>query len=133
MAGSENEMADRISLEPVGLVSSPVQLQTDRDWGEVVSTSNLLLAFHKAAKGKRSKAAASTFEFNLEENIIHKRLQQRLEQGSVSDGRWEIYLSQKDRFEPVVGAQHHNRVIIDTSNPVNQTSRQVLDIVMRST
>ena len=34
----------------------------------------------------------------LPENIIKERLARRLEFGSVSDGRWEIFLPQKEQL-----------------------------------
>jgi hypothetical protein len=35
-------------------------------WRELTTFENLLLAFHKAARGKRSKPDVADFEFNLE-------------------------------------------------------------------
>ena len=51
---------------------------------------------------------------------------QRLEQASVSDGRWEIYELQRRRFDPVIEVPETNHVIIDTSPPVGETVRQIL-------
>ena len=41
-------------------------------------------------------------ECTLDEESIKQRLAQRLEQGSASDGRWEIYEPQEKAFEAVV-------------------------------
>ena len=48
-------------------------------WGQVTSFSNLLLAFHGAARGKRSKPGVAGFEFNLESNLF--QLQSELREG----------------------------------------------------
>ena len=50
-----------------------------------------------------------------------------MEQRTASDGRWEIYEPQKRQFEPIVEIPPANRVIINTSLPVEKTVRQVLD------
>ena len=47
----------------------------------------------------------------------------------MSDGRWEIYQPQKEKFEPVVEVAPSNHVIIDTSVPVEEAIIQVLDMV----
>jgi len=66
-------------------------------------------------------------ECTLEEESIRKRLAQRLAQGSASDGRWEIYKPQKQQFEPVAEVEPQKHVIIDTSKPVEENIRQILD------
>jgi RNA-directed DNA polymerase len=45
-------------------------------WDQITNFQNLLLAFHKGARGKRSKPSVASFEFKLEENLIG--LQQEL-------------------------------------------------------
>lgn len=47
-----------------------------RLWPELISFENLYLAYRKAARGKRSKPAAASFEFRLEEGLL--ALQQEL-------------------------------------------------------
>ena len=48
------------------------------------------------------------------DNVVKKRLEQRLKKKSVSDGRWEIYIEQKKTFEPF---EHDENVFeMDTSN-----------------
>ena len=67
-------------------------------------------------------------ECTLDEEIIKQRLAQRLrEQGSISDGRWEILEPQKRQFEPVIEVPPQNHVIIDTLAPMEETIRQVLE------
>ncbi len=47
----------------------------------------------------------------------------------MSDGRWEIYQVQKEKFEPVAEVPPRSRVIIDNSQSVNRIVRQVLNTV----
>ena len=51
----------------------------------------------------------------------------RLKGVSVSDGRWEIYGPQKERFEPVaeVAAESHFR--IDTARPLTDQLSSVIE------
>jgi len=56
-------------------------------------------------------------------------LAERVGQGSVSDGRWEIYEPQKKRFEPVVELPPQKHVIIDSSKPMAENIRQILDSI----
>lgn len=48
------------------------------------------------------------------EEVVKRRLEERVKKKSVSDGRWEIYVEQKDSFETF--SQSENRIEIDTSN-----------------
>lgn len=91
-------------------------------------------AFLKAEERERARkiteeTGASFFilECILEESMVKQRLEQRLKEGSVSDGRWEIYEVQKGWFEPVVEVPEENHVIIDTALPVEEITRQVLE------
>jgi aminoglycoside phosphotransferase family enzyme/predicted kinase len=68
-------------------------------------------------------------ECTLDEKNIKKRLERRLKGKTISDGRWEIYQPQKKAFEPVVEASAPKRVIIDTSKPLGENIRQILDKV----
>jgi hypothetical protein len=81
------------------------------------------------AKRLAEKWGADFFivECSLDEKTIKQRLARRLEEVSTSDGRWEIYPSQKRAFDPVVEVLPQNHVIIDTSKSINETIRQILD------
>jgi len=48
------------------------------------------------------------------DEVVKKRLEQRLKKKSVSDGRWEIYIQQKNTFEPFDSDEEH--IEMDTSN-----------------
>ncbi|MDO8715429.1 MAG: AAA family ATPase [Dehalococcoidales bacterium] len=68
-------------------------------------------------------------ECGLDEDQVRQRLARRLEEGTVSDGRWEIFESQKKSFEPVVEIPSKNHVIMDASKPVDENVKQVLSTV----
>jgi hypothetical protein len=48
------------------------------------------------------------------DTVVKQRLEQRLKEKSVSDGRWEIYLEQQKTFEPF--SSNEPFITIDTSN-----------------
>lgn len=48
------------------------------------------------------------------EEEIKQRLEKRVKKKSASDGRWEIYLQQKESFEPLTSDEDH--IIVDTSD-----------------
>jgi predicted kinase len=68
----------------------------------------------------------------LDEATVKKRLEQRLKEGSVSDGRWGIYESQRQDFENVDEFPSENHVMLDTSQPlsiiVKTISERLLEI-----
>ncbi len=68
----------------------------------------------------------------LAENAIKKRLARRLELGSVSDGRWEIYLPQKQRFEPVNEVPESVHIIVDTSSTIDKLISSLLQKLRRN-
>lgn len=58
------------------------------------------------------------------EEIVRQRLEWRLHQTDASsDGRWEIYVAQKQDFEPIEPGQPHIR--LDTSRPVDELVEMV--------
>ncbi|MEA2086333.1 MAG: hypothetical protein U9O84_04795, partial [Chloroflexota bacterium] len=83
----------------------------------------------RKAKRLAGEANAGFFivECVLDEPLAKQRLSRRLEEVSVSDGRWEVYQEQKRHFEPVVEVPSPNYVIIDTSQPVDEAAKVALD------
>jgi len=63
------------------------------------------------------KADFLVIECTLDEDIVKSRLEQRLKKGSVSDGRWEIFESQKRDFDKIMEFSLQNHIIVDTSRP----------------
>lgn len=87
--------------------------------------------FLKEDQRKQAEECASqnnakfvVLEVKLSPELAKKRLEERLDKQSVSDGRWEVYLKQIKSFEPL--AVQLNRVIIDSSKP---TDKQLSDIL----
>ena len=56
-----------------------------------------------------------------------QRLEQRLKNGSVSDGRWEIYGPQKNKFDPVIEVESGHHFIVDSSQPLSSQVRNIID------
>jgi len=66
------------------------------------------------------KADFAVIECISDEETIKNRLVQRLKQGgSVSDGRWEIFESQKQDFDKVTEFPPQNHIILDTFQPMS--------------
>jgi aminoglycoside phosphotransferase family enzyme/predicted kinase len=103
-----------------------------REGGSAIIDASFIKA-EERLKAKRLAQELNTnffvLECTLDEELTRKRLIERLKQGSVSDGRWEIFSQQRERFEPVVEVPPQNRVIIDSSQPIDRIVRQVLDII----
>lgn len=60
------------------------------------------------------------------EEVIRGRLAERARQGTdISDGSWEIYLRQREEFEPVLAGEGAS-VIVDSSAPLNDTLNVIL-------
>jgi aminoglycoside phosphotransferase family enzyme/predicted kinase len=100
------------------------------DGGSVILDASFTKAGERLkAKGLAEEIGADflTIECTLDEESIKQRLAQRLEQGSASDGRWEIYEPQKKAFEAVVEVPPQKHVIIDSSKPVEENIRHILD------
>ncbi len=64
------------------------------------------------------------------EAVVKERLEQRARDSSaVSDGRWEIYLAQKKRFQAVTALEQKQVIELDTDAPLQQLLRQVDQII----
>ncbi len=82
-----------------------------------------------------AEAASADFlivETVLAEDIIKERLARRLELGSVSDGRWEIFLPQKERFEVVNEVAEAQHIIVDTSSSIEENASRIISKLQRS-
>jgi uncharacterized protein len=93
-------------------------------------------SFIKSAERLRAKSLAGekgarffVLECRLGDDLTRQRLAERLAKGSVSDGRWEIFLAQKKTFEPVAEISEANRVIIDSAEPLDKSIGLVVDKV----
>lgn len=91
-------------------------------------------SFKKKEERERAKSLAEEVNANfiviecvLDEKTIKIRLEQRLKQGSISDGNWEIYQSQKQDFDKIMEFQPENHIIVNTSQPVSNILRVILE------
>lgn len=91
-------------------------------------------SFKKKEERVRAKSLAEEMNANfmvieciLDEKNIKSRLERRLKESSISDGRWEIYLSQKQDFDKIMEFQPENHIIVDTSQPVSNILKIILE------
>jgi uncharacterized protein len=103
-----------------------------KDAGSVI----LDAAFLKQAERERAIKMAEELgvdyllvECRLSPELTQKRLLRRLGEVSASDGRWEIYRKQTGWFEPVRELPPEFYILIDTSQPLEQNIRHILDKV----
>lgn len=73
----------------------------------------------------RTNADFILIECTLDEDEVKRRLAARLERGAVSDGRWEIFDAQKQRFQAVVEVPPANHIMIDTSRPLDELISEI--------
>ncbi len=79
--------------------------------------------FPKTWQRERARRAAAEanarflcIEFTAPEEEVRHRLDARVENGGgISDGRWEIYLGQKESFEEIDEFEAEEYILIDTS------------------
>jgi uncharacterized protein len=64
------------------------------------------------------------------EPVLRSRLSRRArDPAAVSDGRWEIYLQQKARFEPPTELTPQELVLLDTGEPAKQVAARLEEII----
>jgi aminoglycoside phosphotransferase family enzyme/predicted kinase len=100
--------------------------------GSVVLDASFIKAEERLKAKQVAREMGADFfviECILDEANIKKRLERRLKGETISDGRWEIYQPQKEAFEPVKEAAPPKHAIIDTSKPLEENIRQILDKV----
>ena len=99
------------------------------DGGSVVLDASFIRAEERLKAKRLAEETGADFfivECTLDEANIKKRLARRLEQGSVSDGRWEVYQPQKKAFDPVKESPQKH-AIVDTSKPLGENIKRILD------
>jgi predicted kinase len=66
-------------------------------------------------------------EFICPEEVIKCRLAERFDsKEGVSDGRWEIYVAQKETFEEVDEFTPEFHLVVDTSEPKEESIKRIL-------
>ncbi len=94
-----------------------------KEGGKVILDASFIRRDERIRAKRVAESTGARFliiELELSEEVVKKRLAGRQLQKAVSDGRWEIYVNQKDDFEPVNEAMPENHVIIDAIRPVNE-------------
>jgi uncharacterized protein len=79
---------------------------------------------HRVAESHGAKMYLISAE--APEDIVRQRLEERVRQGkSISDGRWEIYLRQREEFEPFLESEGI-QLVVDSSAPLNDIVDAIL-------
>jgi aminoglycoside phosphotransferase family enzyme/predicted kinase len=87
----------------------------------------------------RNKLIEMAAEYNAEIFIIEcvldeaearKRLDKRVSEGSVSDGRWEIFETQKRDFDKITEFPKKNHIVVNTSAPVSVLIKEIMEGVL---
>ena len=66
----------------------------------------------------------------LNEAEIKSRLDKRVAEGSISDGRWEIFETQKRDFDKITEFPKKNHIVVDTSAPVSVLIKEIMEGVL---
>jgi retron-type reverse transcriptase len=78
-------------------------------WPNLISFENLLKAYRKAARGKRSKPSVALFEYHLEENLFE--LQTELREGSYQPGAYINFYIHDPKHRLISAAPFRDRVV----------------------
>jgi len=76
---------------------------------QIYAWDNLLLAFRRAAKGKRGKPPAAAFEYRLEENLL--QLQHELETQTYQPGIYHSFYIHEPKRRLISAAPFRDRVV----------------------
>jgi aminoglycoside phosphotransferase family enzyme/predicted kinase len=66
------------------------------------------------------------------EEVIRARMEARESTPGASDARWDTYLAQRDRFEPLDELAESERTVIDSSVPLDATVDRVMRFVSKA-
>jgi aminoglycoside phosphotransferase family enzyme/predicted kinase len=84
----------------------------------------------RAQAANLAKEAGSDFliiECVLDEASVKKRLEQRLNEDSISDGRWEIFEAQKQDFDKIIEFPQQSHIILNTAQPVSNLVKTIVE------
>ncbi len=77
---------------------------------------------------KRTNARICFVECRLEDNIVRQRLDERMKkEGTPSDGRWEVYLKQKEQYEAFT--RKPSALSVDTALDIDKVKNMMLEKV----
>ena len=83
--------------------------QVNATYKDVYEWGNLYIAYRKAAKGKRSRAAAAGFEYRLEDNLI--QLQEELAAATYRPGPYANFTIHEPKRRLISAAPFQDRVV----------------------
>jgi len=90
-------------------------------------------SFIRAEDRRQARALAEetgadyfVIECSLDPDTTRQRLNQRLNERSVSDGRWEIYQAQKLKFDPVTEVPGNRHFVVHTAEPLESQLSQII-------
>lgn len=94
-------------------------------------------SYQKQEERQRLRDLARRYDFPIyfifcscPEPVLRERLSLRsLEPEAVSDGRWEIYLRQKEKFDPPAELKGHELVTLDTTAPAERLASRLEGII----
>jgi hypothetical protein len=66
-------------------------------------------------------------ECTLDEETARLRLDERLREGSISDGRWEIFGQQQKDFDEIGEIPPESHMVLDTSGPVEDVVSSIIE------
>jgi hypothetical protein len=97
-----------------------------QDFAEGKNTCVILDASYQSCKERQHICFEFGSEFRIlfvychcKETVLKNRMEKRLKDPrAVSDGRWEIYLKQKERFEPPAELPAEQLLTLDTDRPL---------------
>ncbi len=78
-------------------------------YSKIIEWDNLYLAYHKARKGKRSRAPAASFEFYQEAYLVG--LQEELMQKQYSPGKYHSFFIHEPKHRLISAAPFRDRVV----------------------
>lgn len=119
---------------------------TKRTYGEMFAEAEELLSkgqsvildasFQRREDRLRAKGLADNLgadflamECVLGEETVKKRLEQRLKEGTISDGRWEIFEWQKHKFDPVTEFSSKEHLVLDMTQLMDKIIQVILERV----
>jgi retron-type reverse transcriptase len=81
----------------------------DGIWERVTSFANLLQAYRKARRGKRSKRGVAEFGLNLEHELL--TLQRSLQDGTYQPGEYRLFTIYERKPRVIAAAPFRDRVV----------------------
>lgn len=78
-------------------------------WERIISWENLVLAAHKAQRGKRDRVAVQRFNFGQEKELL--RLQEELKTGTYRPGQFRSHWIYKPKKRLISAAPYRDRVV----------------------